>query len=1156
MKSEIRIKLDAFIAAYYKQRFVRGLMLAMAVTLLTLVGLFLLENQLWLSVQSRTILFFGMWTLIIALWGVLVLQPFLKLRGVGKVISHQEAARWIGNHFSDVSDKLLNLLQLEDMSATSVENDLLLQGIAQKTVAFSNTPFIQALDWLKHKRWMSRLALLLVLLLGFSAYQSAGIINGANRVFHYQTEYVPQAPFRVELTPAELVADQGKDLIVNFKVEGSILPENIEIIIDKQVIRAKKIKPNHFQYTFSSVQAQFDFGIRAMDFDLGHYQVNVNHPPQWQALSAWADYPEYTGKIDGECASTELLEVPEGTIVTYELKGKYVNQWLVKSFGGRWTSIGGLGEKGDLAKGQETTNHLNIAKEQQQYKVRANSSGGFVFGMRGKKGLSVDTFLSRLEVQKDLFPDIQCETQEDSVKMGVWYFMGLAGDDYAVKSVHFYHRILRKNGRSADTNWVKMPLFIGNESQVSFTHALDLGLMGIQPGDAIEYQLAATDNDALHGGKVMRTPVRKLERPSNDAVVAQLEKQEAGIGQGMSKSVKNLEKLQKEAKRLQESLQQSGQSWDQENKIKNWLNEEQKILQTIKQLEKKQSEVNKQKQRLGEQSQELQKKKDALNDRLKQLNNPEMQKLIDEIQRLLQQKADKEQLKESMQKLSEMSHETAKEMDKLMEQLKQLELEEAVDAVAKSMEDWAKKEEELAQQTKEEKGNQTSDALKEAHEEQKAALQNIEKKIQDVEEKNAELEKPMELKTGEEDRKEAGDEAQKASQDLQNNKKSAASEKMKKSAQKMKDAMQNMQKSFEDQQKKRAAEDYQTLRALLENLIDASNRQEANFMELRKLSSDNPRLATLNKEQMRLRESLMFIEDSLMALAKRQPMIDNFVTKEMSRVNVQMGMALDNMKVRNSRGAAVHEQFVMTGLNNLADMLMESLQNMQQQMQSDQKKDGDKSCNNPNKSGKGKSGKPKPGGKLSDAQKALGEQLQKMQQQKRGKPGESGKQGEQGSPKTPGSQGESSQDGQRSLNEDLAKMALMQEALRRQVEQLRKELGQEGKQGLSNGLQEVEKMMERQEKDIVNGKITPQSIERQKQIMTRLLENEKADRKQDQEDKRESNNPGNYIPEVPDDIKEAMRKKSEERESMRRIQPAFKPYYKQSVQKYLQIYSR
>ena len=45
----------------------------------------------------------------------------------------------------------------------------------------------------------------------------------------------------------------------------------------------------------------------------------------------------------------------------------------------------------------------------------------------------------------------------------------------------------------------------------------------------------------------------------------------------------------------------------------------------------------------------------------------------------------------------------------------------------------------------------------------------------------------------------------------------------------------------------------------------------------------------------------------------------------------------------------------------LADMLMESLQNMQQQMNSEQKKEGDKSCDNPNKSGQGKQGKPKPG---------------------------------------------------------------------------------------------------------------------------------------------------------------------------------------------------
>jgi hypothetical protein len=135
-------------------------------------------------------------------------------------------------------------------------------------------------------------------------------------------------------------------------------------------------------------------------------------------------------------------------------------------------------------------------------------------------------------------------------------------------------------------------------------------------------------------------------------------------------------------------------------------------------------------------------------------------------------------------------------------------------------------------------------------------------------------------------------------------------------------------------------------------------------------------------------------------------------------------------------------------------------------------------------------------------------------------------------------------------------MALMQEALRRQVEQLRKELGQEGKQGMSNALQEVEKMMEQNEKDLVNGKVTPQSLERQKQIMTRLLEHEKAERKQEQEDRRESNQAPNFVPIVPPELAEEARKKASEREALRRVQPAFKPYYKQSVQKYLQIYSR
>jgi hypothetical protein len=244
----------------------------------------------------------------------------------------------------------------------------------------------------------------------------------------------------------------------------------------------------------------------------------------------------------------------------------------------------------------------------------------------------------------------------------------------------------------------------------------------------------------------------------------------------------------------------------------------------------------------------------------------------------------------------------------------------------------------------------------------------------------------------------------------------------------MKEAMNQLEQSFQKEQEKRMSEDYQTLRALLDNLIELSGRQESHFLELRKINSDNPRLGYLNKEQMKLKESWLFLEDSLEALAKRQMAINQFVTKELNGINYRMEEALERLRVRNLRQAAVEEQYVMAGMNSLADMLMESLQNMQQQMQQ-QQKEGNQACSNPNNSGKGK-GKPKPGGKLSEGQEKLGEQLQKLQQMKQGKSGAS----KGGQNQKPG-EGESSGEGDESkrMNQELAKMALMQEQLRRQV---------------------------------------------------------------------------------------------------------------------------
>ena len=75
--------------------------------------------------------------------------------------------------------------------------------------------------------------------------------------------------------------------------------------------------------------------------------------------------------------------------------------------------------------------------------------------------------------------------------------------------------------------------------------------------------------------------------------------------------------------------------------------------------------------------------------------------------------------------------------------------------------------------------------------------------------------------------------------------------------------------------------------------------------------------------------------------------------------------------------AVANQQFAMTSINNLALLLNESLEKMNQKMSSSMKaKSGNKSCQNPSGSGKGK----KSAKNMKDLQEKIGKQLQKLKE--------------------------------------------------------------------------------------------------------------------------------------------------------------------------------
>ena len=207
---------------------------------------------------------------------------------------------------------------------------------------------------------------------------------------------------------------------------------------------------------------------------------------------------------------------------------------------------------------------------------------------------------------------------------------------------------------------------------------------------------------------------------------------------------------------------------------------------------------------------------------------------------------------------------------------------------------------------------------------------------------------------------------------------------------KMKGKLQQMQT---DMQASNETEDLKALRDLLENLVKLSFDQEDLMNKFKGSNTKSPQYVEHTKTQKKLKDDAKMIEDSLYALSKRVAEIESFINREISAINHNMEKTIKLMADRKTELASSKQQYIMTSLNNLALLLSEIVQQMQQQMAMAQGQSGESSCKKPgckkpgcNKPGKspGKGKKPSLSS-MKGVQKELNKQLKAM---KRGqKPG-------------------------------------------------------------------------------------------------------------------------------------------------------------------------
>ena len=204
--NNIYLKLEQFIKKYYTNELLRGSIFFIGIGLLYFLFTLSIEYFFWLKPNLRTLLF---WTFVaVELFLLLrfILFPISKLFKLQNGINYDDASKIIGNHFSEVGDKLTNFLQLSQDSNTS---ELLLASIDQKAKTLQPIPFLKAINFSKNKKYAP---IALIPLLFFAFFYITGnsnfISQSLHRVMNYKEQFLPPAPFEFQVINKNLQSEQ------------------------------------------------------------------------------------------------------------------------------------------------------------------------------------------------------------------------------------------------------------------------------------------------------------------------------------------------------------------------------------------------------------------------------------------------------------------------------------------------------------------------------------------------------------------------------------------------------------------------------------------------------------------------------------------------------------------------------------------------------------------------------------------------------------------------------------------------------------------------------------------------------------------------------------------------------------------------------------
>jgi hypothetical protein len=1068
---EILSKLQRLIRKEHTLFAIIGIQVSLILFILVFTSFSFLEMILNHSSLLRTIIFFILLIVTLSSFGFLFLRPLYNLFSG---TNYSEAALKVGKRFPFIKDDLLNALQLVSVSdgKTNYSHSLIDAAFRNVYERTKNVQFDSIVNFKKARELFLYLAVISVFCSVLFIFVP-GMQAASYRLVNFNQEFIPPQKYSFEVQPGDIQVTKGDNVHISVKVSGGF-PSSVYLAMkseeqtDFENHRLTADSLGEYNFEYRSVRSSFKYFAFAEDSRSDEYNIEVIDRPIIKTLDVTVTSPAYS-KIP------QLQQRDNGNVTA--LKGTRVELKL--------SSTKELKEA-ELNFDDTASVKLNTSSTRASGNFRINKDNSYkiiITDKNGNKNLSPITYL--VKVLNDDYPTIEVVSPNKNVSLGNDNRLPLllrVTDDFGFSKLLLHYKLSasRYEPPHKDFTSVEIPLD-KNLKEQNINHIWNLTNLSLGTDDVVTYYLEVFDNDNVSGPKSAVTQTYNIRVPSLDEILAGVDESHSNIEQELRETIQEASELQKNLEKINQDLKQDKReiTWQEKEKIEDALNKFEQLQEKIQKASDEFDQLKEDLQNNQLLSKETLEKYMELQELMDELTSDEMKKALERLREMLQN-MNRQQTQEAMQEFTVDEEKFKKSVERTLNLLKRIQIEQKVDELLKRSEMMTEKQEELLNQTEQSDLSNSSEnkELSEKQDQLSKDIENFSEELEKLSEKMKELsDMPQEEldKLMEEFEKQKNQErSDEASRNINRSNKSTAmenQEQVKQNFKQMSQMMNDLQSAMMQQNQMQAFID---MMKILDNLLSLSKHQEDLRNESKQLDPGSSSFNDIAQKQQSTQKNLEKTMQQMSELSQKTFAITPEMGRALGNALREMQKSIQSLQNRSGSMSAINQGESMRSLNEAAALLKGAMESMAQ--------------------GSGKGGLMslmQQLQQLSGQQMSLNNLTQMLQQMQQG-----------------------------NLNQqqqaELQRLGQQQDMIRKSIEQLNKEAREQGKsKSLGGNLEDIVRQMQEVVKDMNTERLDDDLIQKQERILSRMLDAQRSINERDFERNRESHTGHNITRESP-----------------------------------------